>query len=200
MNKKAAAEFLNVSPRAIERYTARGLISVTYIKGNRGNIADYNPEELAKLRSESSQESIKPKTSSRTPASKVSKIPPPITDIQFPPTPVAAQNLATVIAAATPIVSQILGKNIIDIGRSITNRVDRLISALEALKPREDSQPSLTDLSAKMLLSIPEAAALSGLSEHFLIAAIKKKQLTTLKTEDKLYVKRQNLEKFIAKL
>lgn len=52
MNKKQAAEYLSVSERAIERYTAKGKLHVTYEKGKTGTIAIYDEAELKTLKSE----------------------------------------------------------------------------------------------------------------------------------------------------
>jgi excisionase family DNA binding protein len=50
MNKKAAAEYLNVSERAVERYVAQGKLSVRYQKGARGKAAVYDESELRKVK------------------------------------------------------------------------------------------------------------------------------------------------------
>ena len=52
MNKKEAADYLNVSTRAIERYTKQGKLSVKYEKGKTRPIAVYEQEELDKLKEE----------------------------------------------------------------------------------------------------------------------------------------------------
>jgi excisionase family DNA binding protein len=50
MNKRAAAELLGVSIRAVERYTAKGQLSVKYQKGKTGNEAIYNEAEVRRLK------------------------------------------------------------------------------------------------------------------------------------------------------
>jgi excisionase family DNA binding protein len=52
VNKKEAADYLEVSERAIERYTAKGKLNVTYEKGRTGTVAIYDDKELAKLKTE----------------------------------------------------------------------------------------------------------------------------------------------------
>jgi excisionase family DNA binding protein len=52
MNKQAAADFLGVSVRAVERYTQQAKLSVTYAKGRTRPVAEYRQEELDALRAE----------------------------------------------------------------------------------------------------------------------------------------------------
>jgi excisionase family DNA binding protein len=50
MNKRAAAEFLGKTERAVERYTEAGKLSVRYKPGKTRPVADYDEDELARLR------------------------------------------------------------------------------------------------------------------------------------------------------
>lgn len=50
MNKKEAAEYLNVSTRAIERYTAQGKLTPTYEKGRTGLAPVYDQEQLDQVK------------------------------------------------------------------------------------------------------------------------------------------------------
>jgi excisionase family DNA binding protein len=50
MNKKEAAEYLNVSTRAIERYTAQGKLTPTYEKGRTGPAPLYDQAQLDELK------------------------------------------------------------------------------------------------------------------------------------------------------
>jgi excisionase family DNA binding protein len=52
MNKQDAADFLGVSTRMIEQHAKRGRLSVRYVKGQRGDVADYDESELRALRAE----------------------------------------------------------------------------------------------------------------------------------------------------
>jgi excisionase family DNA binding protein len=55
MNKTEACQFLGVSERSLARYAAQGKIGVTYKKGKRGNVADYDDGDLERLKDELSQ-------------------------------------------------------------------------------------------------------------------------------------------------
>jgi helix-turn-helix protein len=51
MNKREAAEFLNLSTRAVERAVARGKLGVRYKKNKHGYVALFNPSELRRYKS-----------------------------------------------------------------------------------------------------------------------------------------------------
>lgn len=55
MNKKEAAEFLGVSERAIERYTASGKLHPVYVKGRTGQAPDFDRSELEKIKEQMEQ-------------------------------------------------------------------------------------------------------------------------------------------------
>jgi excisionase family DNA binding protein len=52
MNKKQAAQHLDVSTRAIERYTAKGKLTPTYEKGRTGPAPVYDKAQLDELKKE----------------------------------------------------------------------------------------------------------------------------------------------------
>jgi len=58
MNKQQAADFLGVTPRAVERYTAQGKLSVRYEKGKTRPVAVYSEEELRALKQEIENPSV----------------------------------------------------------------------------------------------------------------------------------------------
>jgi excisionase family DNA binding protein len=55
MNKKQAADYLGTSERAVERYAAKGKLTVRYQKGQRGDEAVFDEKELKKLHMELDQ-------------------------------------------------------------------------------------------------------------------------------------------------
>jgi excisionase family DNA binding protein len=81
--------------------------------------------------------------------------------------------------------------------------VERLVNALEAL--RSGIQPaapsvSITDIAHKLLLGLPEAAALSGLSRNRLREAIRDGKLEGQKIGRKWMIKRSALKSYVRKL
>ena len=80
--------------------------------------------------------------------------------------------------------------------------LERLAAALEALRPvgQTTVPASITDMAHKLTLSLPEAAALSGLSRTRLRQAIKDGVLKSRKIGRGWRVKRANLEAYVKKL
>lgn len=52
MKKAEACELLKISDRSLARYAAQGKIAVTYHKGKRGNVAEYNDDDVKRLKDE----------------------------------------------------------------------------------------------------------------------------------------------------
>lgn len=52
MTKKEAAEFLGVGLRSLERYTSEGRVSARRIRTRTGQIADYDEQDLQRLKDE----------------------------------------------------------------------------------------------------------------------------------------------------
>src|SRR5262245_9384936 len=52
MTKEEAAKFLEVSLRAVQRYVTTGKLTVSYVRGKRGKIADYDDQEVKTLKRE----------------------------------------------------------------------------------------------------------------------------------------------------
>jgi hypothetical protein len=51
MNKKETSEFLSVSTRLVEKYASEGRLGeVTYVRGKTGKQADYNRDDVEKLK------------------------------------------------------------------------------------------------------------------------------------------------------
>lgn len=60
VSKKEAAEFLGVSTRAVERYTASGKLACSYVQGKFGKEANYNLEDLERFKAELSTPTYQP--------------------------------------------------------------------------------------------------------------------------------------------
>jgi excisionase family DNA binding protein len=76
VNKKEAAEYLNVSERAIERYTAKGKLNVTYEKGRTGTVAIYDEAELKKIKAEMQKPAVPARSNSRDNGDKLARVTP----------------------------------------------------------------------------------------------------------------------------
>jgi excisionase family DNA binding protein len=135
---------------------------------------DHEPEPDGGLFSEGELRQLMEKIDGILPA------PAPVPTVETP----EVQGLAPV-ASATP-----------------SGTLERLASALEAL--RAGAAParrvSVADAAQKLMLSLPEAAALSGLSRRHLREAIKEGTIKSLKTGQGWRIKRANLEAYVEKL
>jgi excisionase family DNA binding protein len=60
MNKQEAADFLNVSTRAVERYTAKGKLTPAYEKGRTGLAPVYSKAQLEELKAEMEAAPVRP--------------------------------------------------------------------------------------------------------------------------------------------
>ncbi|NWF58113.1 MAG: helix-turn-helix domain-containing protein [Fischerella sp.] len=170
MNKQEAAEFLGVSVRALERYVQQGRISVKYEKGKTRPTANFDQGELEAFKAELNQPTIKPAIETRQIA----------TDQQ--------QHTDKLVHQAGEIT---------EIDDLVV--VDHLSSIIETLLTRSDRQPTVP-ISTKLLLTLAEAQALTGLSREFLRDAIVKGKLAGHVIGRSWRIKRSDLEAYIDNL
>ena len=105
-------------------------------------------------------------------------------------------------AAPAPAVDILEIQDLAPVAAAPTGTLERLASALEAL--RNSTTPatrvSVADASHKLMLSLPEAAALSGLSSRHLREAMKEGTLKSLRTGKGWRIKRANLDAYVEQL
>ncbi|RAM48058.1 MAG: DNA-binding protein [Hapalosiphonaceae cyanobacterium JJU2] len=170
MNKQQAAEFLGVSVRALERYVQQGRIGVKYEKGKTRPTANFNPTELETFKEELNQPSYKPVVEPR-------------------------QITTEPIESSDKLVHDV--GEISEFGSLAV--VDHLSDIIEALLTKSDLQPTVP-IQAKLLLTISEAQALTGLSREILRDAIINKKLSAAMIGRSWRIKRSDLEDYIANL
>nr|WP_230844452.1 helix-turn-helix domain-containing protein [Gloeobacter morelensis] len=160
MNKEQAAAFLGVSLRTLERYTQQGKLGVTYERGSTGQMATYDPEELARFRATLSTSVTKSAT--------------------VPPTaaPTASDN------ALAPLANP---------GEALAS----LVAILDGLGYRRERERPAAALGEKMLLTLGEAQALTGLSRDHLKRAIAEGELRAGKLGRAWRIKRSHLVSFV---
>jgi excisionase family DNA binding protein len=170
MNKKEAAEYLGVSTRAIERYTQKGLISVKYEGGKTRPVAVYDSEELDKLKEELETTIYKPAIESSSPTS---------------------TNLATSDVSLSGLVEKLF--------IPLSHQLALLTEAIKNLQTFPTA-PSAVKIENKLLLTLREVQALTGLSREILREAIEQGQLKAQIIGKAWRVKRQDLEEYIENL
>ncbi len=173
MNKTEAAEYLGCSVRQLERYTADNRIGVRMEKGRTRPTPVYDEGELEAFKSSLERVVFRPA-------------------VQRMETP---QN-----SAETAIATQGDGALSVMSQASQMEAFARfIVEAVQSQKP-ETSAPSLSDLSAKLLLTLPEAQALTGLSRGVLRAAIADGSLSARRIGRAFRIKRGDLESYVEKL
>jgi excisionase family DNA binding protein len=157
MNKKEAAEALNISTRLVERYAGDGRLgAVEYVRGKTGKQADFKPDAVERLRVE----------------------------LETPDTQLEATNRrATGLVAPSQI-----------------ENLRQFAAMLEAARP--PVQPTISDISHKLTLSVSEAARLSGFSKDALRDAIRAGELKAkiIAGRRGWTIKRPDLESYVSKL
>ncbi|ODG98215.1 hypothetical protein A4S05_10215 [Nostoc sp. KVJ20] len=176
MNKLLAADFLGVSVRALERYVQQGRISVKYEKGKTRPTANFDQTELEAFKEELNQPTVKPAFETRQ-----------ITTEQQPDT-----------GKLTPDSGELARFDEVS-GFGEIGVIEKLSGIIEALLGKGDSQP-LVPIADKLLLTLAEAQALTGLSREFLRDAITAGNLKAKVIGKSWRVKRTDLEEYVDKL
>jgi excisionase family DNA binding protein len=129
MNKKEAANYLEISVRTLQRYTAQGKISARYNPIKTGAEADYDEEELGRFKSE---------LESRTYAVR----------------PAAVPALPVEQTALAPVATQIntIGERLINALEAIKPATPSLVAIEHKIILSVDEAAALTSLSRNFLL------------------------------------------------
>jgi excisionase family DNA binding protein len=184
LDKKQAAEYLGVTTRTLERHAKEGKLSVRYETSQFGEIAMFDPEELENFREGKQISRIKPTIEpERTepldrPANPQSQIArSPQAELFNPQQPETTFGIAALMAP--------LGALFGNLTRAIDNHGSRV---------------STTELRSKLLLTLDEAQAITGLSRDLLIDAMKNGELPSKMMGKAYRIKTQDLERYIADL
>jgi len=184
LDKKQAAEYLQVTTRSLERYTNEGRISVRYEQSPNGEIAMFDPEELKKFKTDKQTSRIKPTVEPdrsqhdrpSNPQSQITHSSQPQTELYNPPQE-ANFGLATLIAP--------LGALFNNLTKAIDNHGSRVTT---------------TELRSKLLLTLNEAQLVTGLSRDTLMEAIDNGELPSKIIGKARRIKTQDLERYITNL
>lgn len=167
MNKQEAAQLLNCSVRAIERYVQQGKISVVYEKGKTRTVATFNEVELERFKEELERSLIKPAI-------------------------LEPRQMSPESQSELAILKDDAGE-IGEVGE--VGDIDRMSSIIEMLL-----QVQSVRIAEKVLLTIAEAQALTGLSREILRDAIASGCLKSKKIGKPWRIKRSDLDAFIENL
>jgi excisionase family DNA binding protein len=183
MNKKEAAEFLGVSEKTVERYKSSGKLSarmkrIVGADGKSRKVLDFNQSDLDRLKRELSGNIVFPEltdghaqTETQTDTDR---------QTQLDGANFANNELSTVRQTQT------------------ANLFEVIFKSLETISERN---LRASDRFQKLMLTVDEAAAVSGLPKVFLDRAIKKDgALKATKIGGRYRIKRQDLDEFINNL
>ncbi len=174
MNKTEAAEYLGCSVRQLERYTADNRIGVRMEKGRTRPTPIYDEKELEAFKS-SLERVIHRPAIQRMETSANS----------------AESAIATQGDGALSVMSQ---------ASQMEAFARFIVEAVQAEKPATDATPPLADIAVKLLLTLAEAQALTGLSRQTLRTAIDEGELSARRIGRSFRIKKSDLESYIQKL
>ncbi len=183
MNKRESAEFLGLSEKTVERYKSSGKLSARLkrIVGDDGKsrkVLDFNQSDLERLKREVSGDVVFPE----------------LTDGH------AQTETQTVTDRQTQLdTANFTGNELSIYGQTPTANVFGIIfKSLESMSERHLETSSRFQ---KLVLTVDEAAAVSGLPKAYLERAIKKeKTLNAVKIGGRYRIKRQDLDNFVQNL
>ncbi len=171
MNKSEAAEFLGVSVRAVERYTAAGKLAARYERGKTGQVLAFDKSDVQRFKTELETPQLKSTVESGAHAGGDEAR-------QVPSRALARLGDGQAVDAAALM---------------------RAVYTLATMADKPRHAPTVP-VESKLLLTLAEAQAMSGLSRAVLREAIDKKKLKARQIGRAFRVRRGDLEDFIKKL
>lgn len=182
MNKKEAAQFLEVSEKTVERYKSAGKLSarmkrITGDDGKARQVLDFSESELQRIKQELSGETIFPMVTNGHPQTKTQTD----TDRQTELDRLNIANEESLILGQTQTVTVI---------KAIFERIETVF----------ERQIQASDRAQKLMLSIVEASAISGLPKSFIRQSIKDGKLKAVVIGRTYKIKRTDLDSFVRDL
>ena len=175
MTKKEVMDFLGVSDRTVENYTAKGLLTVKYESGKTRPIAIYDEEEITKLKEKMASQTNKvhsPKTQSSEP----------LTNTEIPNGENPESNKALILAATKPITAGF---------QQMAITIDKLTQTVEYIRT---NKAVAVPIESKVILTLNEASAILNLSKKKLIADIKNGKLKAAKEGKGWKIRRKDID------
>ncbi len=177
MNKTEAAQYLECSPRAIERYVAAGKLKARYERGKTGNVLALDVEELERFKAE----------------------------LNAPTFPNIAADNARQSPTADATEAPTMSRAIVSLSKSqerVESDYSAIVRLLEMAATTGDKsrQAPTVPTENKLLLTLAEAQALTGLSRQTLRAAIDDGSLSARQIGRGWKIKRGDLESYVEKL
>lgn len=203
MNKEEAAKFLELSPRALERYAKQGKLSVRYERGKTRPVALYDADELATLKAELERPLYRPATTQNATNSDTKSETATDTENGKNETPGTTTNRdENQLARFGEVVA--ISPDTMDAAAHLLSRLLVMAQSQGGQSPstsaRSEAPMPTLNLGDKLLLTLPECSALTGLSRAVLRAAIEADELKARQIGRAWRVKREELEKWVSGL
>lgn len=194
MNKQEAAQFLDVSVRALERYTADNRIAARYEKGKTRSVLVYDESELERFKAELESATHRPAIQKSAPGRAGADW---TVEANSPNIANPASGLASFGDVAPGAVPGALADGaMVPAFMSLLQAVADVAPALEKLTAQNEKRGE-TPVEAKLLLTLDEAHSLTGLSRATLKSAIDGGQLKARIVGRAWRIKRRDLDSFI---
>ncbi len=186
LTKNQTAEALKVSPRAVERYVAAGKLAGFYERGKTGQVLMFDGAEVERFKAELNAPVQRGTVSPDTGRQSATEAPTEggATRSDSPD----SKALARLVGGRTPE------------GAALVQAVRVLAELAGATGGDRGRQAPSVPVESKLLLSLAEAQALTGLSRQTLRGAIDEKKLKARQIGRSWRIKRHDLEMFVEKL
>jgi excisionase family DNA binding protein len=171
MDKKTVANYLGVSEKSVSRYAASGKLASRYIQGKNGRQLDFEEADVEKFKEELAL--------------------PVMRAFVKPAQDNGGQDTIDNSAALATLPDQ---------NAALLALLGQLQGAGQAGQPRTGQGQSVVPIADKMLLSLDEARALTGLSRGVIVAAIKAGELPALTIGRGYKLRPDDLEDWIEKM
>ena len=178
-------DFLGVSDRTVEKYTAKGLLAVRYEPGKTRPVAIYEEEEVAKLKEKMASVGETNKTSQQKVEKAKNEVNVEISNDEYLST---EPNKALILAATKPITAG-FEQMVVTIGK--------LTQTVESIRT---NRPPVVPVESKVVVTLAEAASLLSMSKQLLVLGIKQGKLKAAKQGRGWKIRRKDLDLYAESL
>ncbi|KAF0250504.1 MAG: hypothetical protein FD167_78 [bacterium] len=178
-------DFLGVSDRTVEKYTAKGLLTVRYEPGKTRPVATYEEEEVTKLKEKMTTVSETNKTSQQKAEKTKNEV-----NIEMPSDEYlnTEPNRALILAATKPITAGF---------EQMAFTIEKLTQTVESIRT---NKPPIVPVESKVILTLAEAASLLSMSKQLLVLGIKEGKLKAAKQGRGWKIRRKDLDLYAESL
>jgi len=179
MTKKEVMDFLGVSDRTVEKYTAKGLLAVRYEPGKTRPVAIYEEAEVTELKEKMTSIGEANKTSQQKTEKAKNEINVEIPNDEYLNT---EPNKGLILAATKPITAGF---------EQMAFTIEKLTQTVESIRT---NRPPMVPIESKVIVTLAEAASLLSMSKQLLVLGIKEGKLKAAKQGRGWKIRRKDLD------